>query len=524
MNTAPHAHKGEPHADDVRAQVARMTKSHVFANSPQLSAFLLFVVEALLRGKSERLKGYTIGVEVLRRDASFDPQLDPIVRVEATRLRRAIERYYAGPGASDAVMIALPRGGYVPRITWRTRAAAAPVAAASVGPAALSPGNWLPTLRVAPFVVIGTPGRLAIDGETLSSKLCEAFSLFEMVNVVAAAPAASSGRFDYRLDGTVEYRDEGVTLRFRIVDKSDETVIWSRAFEAAAHESAADIEYKVILELSTTIAQRFGLIWSHERVKQFAPNVGDPRYRALIEAGEAFRAFDAAAYARSRDELERLIALDPGFAAGFSYLAVVDAVQYVHGFLDPYDATALDRALKSARRGAELMPHSAFSYHILFVILFFRGENEAAAAAAEKAIALNPYDIAMRADYGGRLIFAGELDKGMEILRETAAFGAILPSWTHFYLFLGHYLRGELAEARFHAGQMTSEKHIYGQLARALIAHRDGEAEEARRTIQAILASYPHWKADPRREIGKLITGDALADRLTRELVEAGLT
>jgi len=105
MNTAPHAHKGEPHADDVRAQVARMTKSHVFANSPQLSAFLLFVVEALLRGKSERLKGYTIGVEVLRRDASFDPQLDPIVRVEATRLRRAIERYYAGPGAGDAVMI-----------------------------------------------------------------------------------------------------------------------------------------------------------------------------------------------------------------------------------------------------------------------------------------------------------------------------------------------------------------------------------------------------------------------------------
>ena len=92
MTIASNAQNGLPNAADIRAQVERMIKSDVFANSPQLSAFLLFVVEALLRGRSERLKGYTIGVEVLRRDTSFDPQMDPIVRVEATRLRRAIER------------------------------------------------------------------------------------------------------------------------------------------------------------------------------------------------------------------------------------------------------------------------------------------------------------------------------------------------------------------------------------------------------------------------------------------------
>jgi hypothetical protein len=56
------------------------------------------------------------------------------------------------------------------------------------------------------------------------------------------------------------------------------------------------------------------------------------------------------------------------------------------------------------------------------------------------------------------------------------------------------------------------------------MAHRDGQANEARRTIQAITSAQPHWKADPRREIGKLITGHALADRLARELVDAGLT
>ena len=88
----------------MRATIDRMMLSDEFVRSPQLAAFLRFVVEAVLQGKSDRIKGYTIGVEVLRRDPSFDPQADPIVRVEATRLRRTIERYYAGPGADDSIV------------------------------------------------------------------------------------------------------------------------------------------------------------------------------------------------------------------------------------------------------------------------------------------------------------------------------------------------------------------------------------------------------------------------------------
>src|SRR5438309_6632108 len=105
--------------DEIRAALQRMTGSDVFSRSPQLGAFLRFVVEAVLQGKAGRIKAYTIGIEVLRRDTKFDPQLDPIVRVEATRLRRAIERYYAGPGATDPVIVDLPRGSYVP--TFRRR-------------------------------------------------------------------------------------------------------------------------------------------------------------------------------------------------------------------------------------------------------------------------------------------------------------------------------------------------------------------------------------------------------------------
>src|SRR5262245_2997267 len=156
MASASVKQNGEPPPQEVRAQVQRMTASDVFSNSPQLAAFLLFIVEAVLRGHGERLKGYTIGVEVLRRDPNFDPQLDPIVRVEATRLRRAIERYYAGPGVDDPIGIELPRGGYVPLIARRAEAsvAVAPMPEPPAQEPVLQPGNGMPTLRVAPFVVV----------------------------------------------------------------------------------------------------------------------------------------------------------------------------------------------------------------------------------------------------------------------------------------------------------------------------------------------------------------------------------
>src|SRR2546423_8245607 len=103
-----------PNADEVRAALGHMAASEAFRGSPQLVAFLRYVVEATLRGKQDRIKGYTIAVEALGRPDNFNPQHDPIVRVEATRLRRALQRYYSNGGGTNAVQIDLPLGSYVP--------------------------------------------------------------------------------------------------------------------------------------------------------------------------------------------------------------------------------------------------------------------------------------------------------------------------------------------------------------------------------------------------------------------------
>lgn len=87
-----------------------------------------------LAGRAERIKAYSIATEVFGRDASFDPQSDPIVRVEAGHLRRALEQYYVGAGRQDPVEITIPKGAYVP-VFVRRGLAETPVAPADPPPA-----------------------------------------------------------------------------------------------------------------------------------------------------------------------------------------------------------------------------------------------------------------------------------------------------------------------------------------------------------------------------------------------------
>ena len=98
-----------------------------------MSRFLQLAVERTLEGRGEELKEYVIGVEVFDRSASFDPRVDPIVRVEARRLRAKLEAYYGSAGKDDEVIVEFPKGRYSPVFRYPWAQAAAAVRAAPRG-------------------------------------------------------------------------------------------------------------------------------------------------------------------------------------------------------------------------------------------------------------------------------------------------------------------------------------------------------------------------------------------------------
>jgi len=107
--------------DSIRAQLEKVVASGLFARSDRLIRFLRFSVEQVLAGRRDCLKEQTLGIEVFDRKQDYDPRIDPIVRVEARRLRTKLTAYYSSNGNGDQVLIELPKGSYVP--VFRQRAA-----------------------------------------------------------------------------------------------------------------------------------------------------------------------------------------------------------------------------------------------------------------------------------------------------------------------------------------------------------------------------------------------------------------
>jgi TolB-like protein/Tfp pilus assembly protein PilF len=110
----------------VRAQLDRIIKSGPFRTSKRRQRFLKYLVNETLAGRGEQLKAYTIALEVFERPASFDPLVDPLVRIEAGRLRDKLREYYDVEGQDDPVRIELPKGSYAPKIEFRQAARSPP--------------------------------------------------------------------------------------------------------------------------------------------------------------------------------------------------------------------------------------------------------------------------------------------------------------------------------------------------------------------------------------------------------------
>jgi hypothetical protein len=165
-------------AASVRKALERILANPGFDASARNRRFLEYIVEETLAGRADRLKGLTIAIDVFGRDASIDPQHDPVVRIEAAKLRRSLERYYLTSGQEDPIRIDIPKGAYVPAFEEREHptldspaSVGAPVAAVA-RPSASSGARrrwyWLTTALLA-MPVLGGLGWLGTD--LLASRL-----------------------------------------------------------------------------------------------------------------------------------------------------------------------------------------------------------------------------------------------------------------------------------------------------------------------------------------------------------------
>jgi hypothetical protein len=104
----------------------RLFESKHFAFADSLKRILNYICEHAYGADSQPIKEYEIAVSALHRPDSFDPKLDPVVRVSMASIRDRLRAYFETDGRNEAQVLAVPRGRYQAVFGPRADAATTP--------------------------------------------------------------------------------------------------------------------------------------------------------------------------------------------------------------------------------------------------------------------------------------------------------------------------------------------------------------------------------------------------------------
>ncbi len=549
VGASPQA-QSPPAAEDVRAQLAILLASPDLDAPARARRFLRYVVEETLAGRADRIKAYAIGTEVFERSPDFDAQSDPVVRIEAGRLRRALERYYLSDGRSDPVVITIPKGAYIPHFAWRTP----PVAEAHPAPATASTGHagnsplqhrmpWLaaaavvvillagfvlwdlwndsasrapqasvhlppggPALVVMPFAALGEAPAAKTYADGLTEEVMSQFARFKEVTVIgretsrSIPPGADATRLRndlgirYVLEGSVRAAAHRLRITGRLLDAETGAVLWSQIYDEDLHvRDLFTIQDDVARRVATAVAQPYGIIQRAHQTRTGARPPDDlEAYACTLRFYDYRAALSEESHAAIRNCLERAVALHPDFATAWAMLSVLYLDEDRFGF-NPriVSATAIERSLDAARRATRLDPENVRALQALMMALFFAQQPAEALEVGERAVALNPNDTELLGEFGTRLGQAGAWHRGAELLEQALARN---PGHSGYYsgtLAVYAYMQHDYARAESLIRQAALEKFPLFHFVAAVIYAQLGRAVEAAEARDEFLRMRP---------------------------------
>ncbi len=533
----------------VDRSLKRILASEEFQRSDRCSSFLRYIVDQYLNGKANRLSGVCIAQDVFGRDENFDPNIDPIVRVQAGRLRKMLDAYYAGPGARDDVVISVPRGAYVPEIVLGAPAAThfntkrnsgarggnplrrrllrwapAGIAAASAITAALfanvaalrgAPEPAMahqsigPHVHIAKMTVLSDDPVLASLADGLKFALLDGLSRFknlvicdnEMIGIAGKAHLDGSGLFDseFKLSGMVERSGDKVTVTSQLVDVRSSIVVWSHKYDFAVSDTHAFALAKTELtrDVSSALGQPYGVIDSYlQRKLAEAESVAMGDYVCLLTFYSYARQKSEKKHEAARNCLEATLEASPDWVSGWAMLSWVYGDELRFGF-NPDAASAAGRSLRAARRAAALDPYDAMALTYLSNAYLISGEYEQAALYAEQAIDLNPNDSAAMVSAGNVLITVENAPRGRMLSEKAIDMNPGHPNWFHHGLAIYYYRNGDSQKALLHARAYAADGSLISALINAAALARYGETDEALSNWGAFQAAFPDAAGDP---------------------------
>lgn len=566
----------EPGAAEIRAELERILASRCFEQAARSSGFLRFVVEQTLAGQGERLKGYTIAVEVFGRPPDFDAQTDPLVRVEAGRLRRRLIEYYVDEGRDNPVRLELPRGSYSVVGTYTARNAPTTPAAADIllGPmpterpaeneAASNRRRWRrirsvlvatvilaglgvivfqqsevsrlgsatptavagdagkPPLVVQPFEDLGQGTALAGLAATLTEEL---FLLLDDPGVLVVAMEGNSHETSatpaYTLNGSIRETDGVARITARLVRVDTGTQLWSAAYDEPLTSLSSPEGQRRVARRIATVAEPYGPIFEAEleRIDGLAVEnlaTGD----CVILFYEYRRVLSRAEHARAVGCFEQATDREPDTAEGWARLAVLYAEAWPQGFAEERDsAQLLDRAREAARHAMDIDGDNLHANLALAIVQHFGGADPR--DVAERVLTRWPENAEARAYIAAIFVLSGETARGRQLIEAAIDWTLQVPSGYYATLSLAALSERRSGDALAAALRIDSPDWKMGHIVLAAASALGGRLDLAARARARIIETDPEIESALPKVLGRWRMEPALIAELERGFAAA---
>src|SRR5579864_24649 len=314
--------------EKVRRQLDRTLASKAFRQVDRLQRFLSFIVTETLGGHGDNLKEYLIGVEVFGKESSFDPRMDPIVRVQARRLRARLTRYYREEGRGDEILIELPKGGYAP-LFQQVEVGEPKHSVASV----LSSRN---TIMVLPYVDDSPDGDQGYFCRGLTEEIVHTLTNVKKLRVLPwdpeAAEEAERSNAAMKITGSVRKSRDTLRITTHLVDAASGCYLWSASLDrnvddtfAVQEEVARSVLEKLQSELSGGGQTRAGR----------RPTENLAAYNLYLQGRHRLNQRTEESLRKALELFEKAAAEDPQHAQAYAGLADAYGLLGHYGVLSP---------------------------------------------------------------------------------------------------------------------------------------------------------------------------------------------
>ena len=465
-------------------------------------------------GRAERLKAYTIGVDVFERAEDFDPHTDTIVRVQAGKLRQRLDLYYAKEGREDPLRIHIPKGSYAP--VFEIAEPPDPVANANRQQASpVAGGSSAPAIAVLPLDDLSPAGDQSHFADGITEEIIGALTRFRDVRVASRKSTfrykdkhedprrlGQSLSVDYVLEGSVRRAGQSVRITTQLIETRDGMHLMSEHYDhMLTPENLFEIQDDIAARVAAEIADPHGVLSrAGGRRNRIADTSNMDAYDTVLASYAYLRQPTPDAHAENRDRLEGAVRLDPDYSSAWAMLAIV-YLDEARGHLNPRtDSPPLDRALQASNKAVELDPLNSDAFWALALVRFHRKEFDEFRTAADKTLQLNPNHPDHLADCGICHAFSGDWDKGMKLVERAAELCVDPPGWYFMAMALDLYRQRKYDEAETAARKGASSAWHWGPLIQIMILGQLGRTEEATPLVLAVREGMPQFVSRARDE------------------------